>query len=224
MGIFSRVRDIVNSNLNSMLEKAEDPEKLIKLMIMEMEDTLVEVKASAAGIMADAKNTRRALNACQDRASGWADKAQLAMDKDREDLAREALLEKRRFSRQAEGLEQELSDMDALISQYHEDLGLLEAKLVEAQEKHRVLVKRAIRAQDKKKVHSQIRKAASHDAVLRFEQFERRIDRSEAEADLVNMHRKDSLEDRFEAMQVEDDIEREMAAMREGKDAAKKAD
>ena len=223
MGIFSRLRDIVNSNLNSMLEKAEDPEKLIKLMIMEMEDTLVEVKASAAGIMADAKNTRRALLACQDRASGWADKAQLAMDKDREDLAREALLEKRRFSRQAEGLDRELSDMDALISQYHEDLGLLEAKLVEAQEKHRVLVQRAIRAQDKKKVHSQIRKAASHDAVLRFEQFERRIDRSEAEADLVNMQRKASLEERFEAMQVEDEIEREMVAMREGKDGAKEA-
>ena len=90
MGVFSRMRDIVNANLNSMLEKAEDPEKLIKLMIMEMEDTLVEIKASAAGVMASRKKSQRELAAYQKKSQDWGDKAALALSKDREDLAREA--------------------------------------------------------------------------------------------------------------------------------------
>ena len=99
MGIFTRVRDIISSNLNTMLEKAEDPEKLVKLMIREMEDTLVEIKASCAGAMAAKKKIERDSGEVKDRSQAWADKAQLAIDKGREDLAREALLEKRRIMR-----------------------------------------------------------------------------------------------------------------------------
>ncbi|MBN2494302.1 MAG: phage shock protein PspA [Deltaproteobacteria bacterium] len=217
MGIFTRLRDIVNSNLNAMLERAEDPEKLIKLMIMEMEDTLVEVKASAAGVMAQAKQARRKLDHCRAKASGWADKAQLAVDKGREDLAREALVEKRHWHRQAETQERELAELDGLVEQYHEDIRLLEAKLQEAQEKHRVLVQRAIHAQGKKKVNRQIRKASSHDALVRFEKFERRIDRAEAEAELVHFGRKPSLEEQFEELQENEEIEKELAELRANK-------
>jgi phage shock protein A len=96
MGIFTRFRDIVSSNINTMLDRAEDPEKLIKLMIREMEDTLIEIKAACAGVMASSKKVQRQLDEIADRVKYWEDKAGLAVSKKRDDLAREALLEKRR--------------------------------------------------------------------------------------------------------------------------------
>jgi phage shock protein A len=107
MGVFTRVRDIINANLNTMLDRAEDPEKLIRLMIQEMEDTLVEIKASCAGAMATQKKVQREREHLRGRVKQWEDRAQLAVDKGREDLAREALMEKRRYLRQAEILEGE---------------------------------------------------------------------------------------------------------------------
>jgi len=214
MGVFSRLRDIVNANLNSMLEKAEDPEKLIKLMIMEMEDTLVEIKASAAGVMATRKKAQREMNHSRERAQGWKDKAQLAVDRGREDLAREALREKQFYLRQAEAKEREVFELDGLIEQYQEEIRLLEDKLAEAREKHRVLVQRHIHAQGKKRVQKQIRKADSSDAFARFEQLEYRVDRMEAEADLVNYGRKPSLEEQFIALEEDEEIEKELSDLK----------
>lgn len=214
MGVFSRLRDIVNSNLNAMLERAEDPEKLIKLMILEMEDTLVEIKASAAGVMATRKKTGRELERTQAKAAEWAKRAQLALDKQREDLAREALREKRFYLKQADMQQNEAAELDALIEQYGDDIRQLEDKLAEAREKHRVLVKRHIHAREKKQVQKQIRKADSTDAVMRFEQLEHRVDRMEAEADLVNLGRRASLEDEFHALQEDEEIESELAALK----------
>src|SRR5215468_8819054 len=122
MGIFTRLSDIISSNLNAMLDKAEDPEKLIRLMIQEMEDTLIEIKASCAGVMATKKRVQRELDEVMARAEQWAQRAQLAMNKGREDLAREALVEKRRYRERARTLEQEGVQCDALIAQYHNDM------------------------------------------------------------------------------------------------------
>ena len=118
MGIFTRVRDIINSNVNAMLDKAEDPEKLIRLMIQEMEDTLVEIKASCAGAIAERKKIERQHDVAKERAASWGDRAGLAVDKGRDDLAREALLEKRRYQDRARSLEQELeASVDELARQ-----------------------------------------------------------------------------------------------------------
>jgi phage shock protein A len=214
MGVFSRLRDIVNANLNSMLEKAEDPEKLIKLMIMEMEDTLVEIKASAAGVMATRKKAQREMNHSKERAENWKKKAQLAVDKGREDLAREALREKQFYLRQSEAKEREAFELETLIEQYQEEIRLLEEKLSEAREKHRVLVQRHIHARGKKRVQKQIRKADSSDAFARFEQLEYRVDRMEAEADLVNYGRKPTLEDQFTALEEDEEIEKELSDLK----------
>lgn len=217
MGIFTRVRDIIGANINTMLDKAEDPEKLVKLMIREMEDTLVEVKASCAGAMATKKKIQRELNECNVRSEDWAQKAQLAMDKGREDLAREALLEKRRYAERSEALDGETTQCDELIDQYQEDISQLEDKLNSAREKQRILVQRHVHAQHKMTAEQHIRRMDTSDAMQRFDSFEERIERMEADADLVNYGRKPSLEEEFRRLEGDEDIEKELAALKSKK-------
>jgi phage shock protein A len=214
MGIFTRVSDIIHSNINAMLDKAEDPEKLIRLMIQEMEDTLVEIKASCAGAMATKKKVQRELDEALTRADQWGNKAQLAVNKGRDDLAREALVEKRRYRERARALEREASECDALVEQYQDDIVQLEDKLKLAQEKRRILVQRHIRAQRSKRVQEGIRRIDSTDTLIRFEQFENRIERLEAEADLVNLSRKPALEEELARLEGDEEIEQELQALR----------
>ncbi len=222
MGIFTRMSDIISSNINVMLDKAEDPEKLVRLMIQEMEDTLVEIKASCAGVMATKKRVQRELEEVLTRAKQWGEKAQLAVNKGREDLAREALMEKRRYRERAGALEKELSQCDALVEQYQVDMTQLEDKLSAAREKQRILVQRHIHAQRKKRAQQEIRRLDTTDALIRFEQFENRIERMEAEADLVNFGRKPPLEEEFARLEGDEEIEKELQALKTS--GAKKPD
>ncbi|HOZ49101.1 MAG TPA: phage shock protein PspA [Candidatus Hydrogenedentes bacterium] len=217
MGVFSRVRDIINSNINAMLDKAEDPEKLVRLMIGEMEDTLVEIKASCAQAMAGQKRVRREHAEAGARAADWQAKAQLAVDKGREDLAREALVEKRRYADRADVLFGEAAHFDEIIERYQDDIVQLEEKLATAREKQRVLVQRHRRAQGKRRAQENIRRVETSDALLRFDKFESRIDRMEAEADLVNYGRKRNLLDDFAELETDEDIERELAELKEAR-------
>ena len=214
MGIFTRFRDIISSNINAMLDKAEDPEKLIKLMIHEIEDTLVELKASCAGVLAGKKKVQRRLEEVHSRVEYWEERARLAVTKDRDDLAREALKEKRRFSGMIEPLEQELTEHDEMVIQYQDDIQQLEDKLIKAREKQRLLVQRHIRARRKKRAQEEIRRADNFETIAKFDELESRIERMEAEADLVNVSRKPTLEEDFEKLAADDDIERELAALK----------
>ena len=217
MGIFTRLRDIVSSNINTMLDKAEDPEKLIRLMIQEMEDTLVEIKASCAGAMAEATKIGRQREAMEDRASQWSQKAEMAVDKGREDLAREALLEKRRFLERAAGLDQELSEAQALVERYQDDIIQLEEKLAAVREKQRLLIQRHIHARHQRKAQQDIRRADSSDVIMRFEKFQNRVERMEAEAELVNFGRKPDLEESFARLEEDEEIERELSQLKEAR-------
>ncbi|MBL7647902.1 MAG: phage shock protein PspA [Candidatus Hydrogenedentes bacterium] len=214
MGIFTRVRDIISSNINAMLDKAEDPEKLVKMMIREMEDTLIEIKANCASGMATKKKIKREIETVLDLAKSWDGKAQLAIDKGREDLAREALLEKRRHVERAEALEEELEQAKNLVTQCQNDIMQLEDKLGSAREKQRVLVQRHTNANTKKKAQQQIRRYDTSDALQRFDDFQQRIDRMEADAELVNYGRKASLADEFKALETDTELEKELAALK----------
>jgi phage shock protein A len=214
MGIFSRFRDIINSNISAMLDKAEDPEKLIKLMIREMEDTLVEIKASCAGVMANSKKAQRQMEEVRARGKYWEERATLAVTKSRDDLAREALLEKRRYADRAEALLQESIKLDALVEQYQDDIRQLEEKLESAREKQRILVQRHIRANGKKRAQEEIRRFDSSEAIIKFENFENRIERMEAEADLVNFGRKPSQEAEWEGLLADEEIEKELESLK----------
>ncbi len=220
MGIFSRFRDIINSNINSMLDKAEDPEKLIRLMIQEMEDTLVEIRASCADAMAMKKKVGRAREEALDRSEQWEKRAELALSKGREDLAREALMEKRRYRERVDALKGEAGQCDALVEQYQDDIVQLETKLGSAREKQRILVKRHQHAQHRKRAEMDIRRVETNDALMRFEQFENRIERMEAEADLVNYGRKGTLDEQIAALETDEELEEELRKL---KDSVKKA-
>lgn len=214
MGIFTRFRDIISSNINAILDKAEDPEKLIKLMIREMEDTLVEIKAACAGAMANSKKVRRQLDTLQDRIRYWEEKAQIAVNKGRDNLAREALVEKRRYARRMDELENELTELNLLIEQYQDDIRQLEDKLKSARDKQRLLVQRHIHAYRKRQAQEEIRRVDSSEAMLKFDELENRIERMEAEADLVNFGKKTALEAEFDTLGVDEEIEKELQALK----------
>ena len=214
MGIFTRFRDIISSNINAMLDKAEDPEKLIRLMIREMEDTLVEIKTACAGVMAGSKKVKRQLEGLEEKAHYWEEKAELAVKKSRDDLAREALVEKRKFNQRIETLQNDLAEHDLLIAQYQDDIRQLEDKLKSARDKQRMLVQRHIHAQRKKQVQEEMRRIDSSETVMKFDELENRIERMEAEADLVNYGRKTSLEEELERLSVDEEIEKELRALK----------
>ena len=214
MGIFTRFKDIVSSNINAMLDKAEDPEKMIKLMIQEMEDTLVELKASCAGTMATKSKVSRALDETRSYVEDWDSKARLAISKGREDLAREALVEKRVFSEEAERLEKEIAQLEGIVDKYKGDISQLEDKLANARKKHQVLIQRHTQAQKRYKAQNVIRKNDNTNAFARFEAFENRIERMEADAELVNAKARPSIEDEFAKLQNDDTLENELAALK----------
>jgi phage shock protein A len=214
MGIFTRFRDIASSNINAMLDNAEDPEKMIKLMIREMEDTLVEIKASCAGVMANSKKVQRQMTDAQARENDWEEKAALAVTKGRDDLAREALVEKRRYTQRADPLDIELKELNALVDKYKNHIQQLEDKLRTAREKQRVLVQRHIHAKKKRRAQEEIRRIDSSEAILRFDKFESRIERMESDADLVNFGKKSTLEEKIDDLLVDDEIEKELEALK----------
>jgi phage shock protein A len=214
MGIFTRFRDIISSNINAMLDKAEDPEKLIRLMIREMEDTLVEIKTACAGVMAGGKKIKRQLEGLGARTQYWEEKAELAVNKGRDDLAREALVEKRKFNLRMKTLEKDLVEHDLLIEQYQDDIRQLEEKLKSARDKQRMLVQRHIHAQKKMQAQEEMRRIDSSETVIKFDELENRIERMEAEADLVNYGKKTSLEEELERLSVDEEIENELRALK----------
>ena len=214
MGIFTRLRDIVSSNINAMLDKAEDPEKLLRLMIQEMEDTLIEIKAQCAAAMAQSKTFVRQVEETRERLEQWADKAKLAMVKGRDDLAREALLEKRRFQERSDALEGQRTECDGLIEQYQNDIQNLEGKIQALRERQKVLVQRHQHASSKRRAEEHIRKANGSDVMSKFDVFERRIDHLEAEADLVNYGQKTTLEQEFKSLETDEDLEKELEELR----------
>lgn len=213
MGIFTRFRDIISSNINQMLDRAEDPEKLINLMISEMEDTLVELKSSCACALAGKKKIRRRLDDVLSREKYWERQAGLAVEKGRDDLAREALKEKRRYTQATENLEREYTDHGAIADQYQDDIRQLEDKLNAARERKRLLVQRHIRARKKKQAQQEIRRMDSYETVIRFEEMENRIERMEADADLVNPGPTTPLEKAFDCL-TDDDIEKELEMLK----------
>ena len=214
MGVFTRFKDIVNSNINSMLDKAEDPEKMINLMIREMEDTLVELKTSCAASMADKAKTARERDALKEKLDRWDGRARLAVEKGRDDLAREALVEKKSAANQFELIENDLAQFDTIIEECRANILQLEEKLETVKQKRRILIQRGIHAKEKMKARESIKNASGVDATMRFEELEGRIERMEADAEMTGSGFANPSENEFTRMEHESEIEDELASLK----------
>jgi phage shock protein A len=216
MGIFSRMTDIINSNLNSLLDQAEDPEKMIRLIIQEMEDTLVEVRSSSARVLADRKAAARKLEQIGLEAQSWESKAKLAISKGREDLARAALQEKRAIEDEIVLVEAELTATDDHIEQLTEEVAQLQGKLSDAKAKQKALMMRTKTVESRIKVKRQVQREALDDAFARFEHFERRMDNLESQLEVMDMGREmaPDLSSEIESLLEDDNISAEMERLK----------
>ncbi len=214
MGIFSRFTDIVNSNINSILDKAEDPEKLVRLMIQEMEDTLVEVRSSAARAIADRKEISRSLQGLEREAADWQAKAELAIDKNRDDLAKAALAEKARVAASTESLKAQYDSLGESLDKLNDDIVRLEEKLVDAKTRQQAIFARHQTASRRLEVRKRLHSAKIDDALIRFDQFERRIDDIEAHVESYDLGGKKTLKDEFSNLETEDAVAKELRELK----------
>ncbi|WP_133469280.1 phage shock protein PspA [Paraglaciecola marina] len=213
MGIFSRFTDIVNSNINAILDKAEDPEKMVRLIIQEMEDTLVEVRSASAKTIASKKEISASINKIQSESKDWKSKAELAISKEREDLARAALQEKKKCDEQVQILTTELSVVDEQITKLQNEVGQLQDKLADAKARQKAIILRQKTVSSRLEVKKSLDSGKVDAAMGRFEQYERKIDDLESQVDAYDLGKK-TLADEFAELESDDDIDNELAALK----------
>jgi phage shock protein A len=210
MGIFTRFSDIVNSNINAILDKAEDPEKIVRLMIQEMEDTLVEVRSAAARSIADKKDLNRKLESLDTELRDWDDKAELAMRKGREDLAKAALVEKSRVQAAVDALKADYVAVDEGLAKLNEDIARLEAKLADAKARQKALLARHKTANSRLAARKKIHDYKIDDAMVRFEQYTRRIDDVEGRIEAYDLGLPKDLNHEFASLEAEESVQKEL--------------
>jgi phage shock protein A len=213
MGIFSRLSDIVNSNINSMLDMAEDPEKMIRMVIQEMEETLVEVRSTTAKIIADKKELLRRNEKLERQAQDWAQKAELALSKQREDLAKAALLEKSSVNEVIVMVKEDMHKLDDSLNKLTHEIEQLQAKLNDARARQKVILMRHTATQSRRTVNSKLHNTNIDQAINRFEHFERKIEAMESEIEATEIGKK-GIAAEFEALEKEGKIDRELAELK----------
>ena len=214
MSIFSRTRDIVAANMTELLDRAEDPARMIRMIILEMDETLVEVRASAARSIADGKEMRRACARLDELQASWTDKAELALSKDREDLAKAALMERQKAADMAVGLKAEIAVIDDTLKSYEADIAKLQGKLREARARQNAIATRFESAVTRAKAREMLNGGRTEDAFSRFEILERRADFAEGRAEALGMTGPKSLEEEIAELKSSDKVDAELEAMK----------
>lgn len=213
MGIFSRLSDIINSNISAILDKAEDPEKMIRMMIQEMEETLVEVRSSTAKVIAEKKTVNRRIEQLGRQAADWEEKAELALKKEREDLARAALIEKSSVLTTVQMLEDELTKLDETLDKLSHEIEQLQAKLTDARARQKTLLMRTTAAQSRVNVNQKLHNYSIDNAMNKFEYYERKIDQMEGQVDSLNIKQR-GLQDEFEELANQEKIDQELESIK----------
>jgi len=227
MGIFSRFADIINANLNSLLDKAEDPAKMIRLIIQEMEDTLVEVRTTSARTIAEKKELSRKIERIQGEIANWQEKAELALSKDREDLAKAALIEKKNLQTTAEDMKTQLDSVEGTLDQLNSEIGQLQDKLQDAKSRQSALLMRHKTATSRLKVREHLYSNGVDDAMERFDTFERKLDNVEANVDAQELGRKKTLAEEIDGLEEDEKLDAELAELKAkvgGKKNSKKSE
>ena len=214
MSIFSRTRDIFAANITEILDRSEDPAKMIRMVILEMEETLVEVRATAARCIADGKEMRRHISRLDELQRSWTEKAELALSKDREDLAKAALVERQKANDMRQGLIDELKVIDDTLRGYEVDIAKLQAKLREARARQNAIAARFESAVTRARAGELLHGSRTEDAFSRFELLERRADFAEGRADALGMTGPKSLEEEIAELNVNESVNAELEAMK----------
>jgi phage shock protein A len=215
MGMFSRFTDIINANINAMLDKAEEPEKMIKLIIQEMEETLVEVRSTAAKYIAEKKTVLRNIRDMETRVANWQQKAELALKKGREDLAKSALAEKQACAQKLTDFNAELAQLDEFLTAVQQDSQRLQDKLTEAKRKQEAYAIRQQSAEVRLKVREKAAVYNIDEAINKFERYQQKIDRVEAEVEAYDMTSSKDLDSQFRALENEENIEQELEQLKQ---------
>lgn len=206
MGVFNRVKEIVTANINALLDKAEDPSKMLRLMIQEMEDTIIDLKSSCAAQLAEKKTVSRQLTEADNKTAQWTDRAKLALEKDREDLAKEALIEKRNWSEKKVTLEKHFETLTLNVEASRDDIIKLEKKLISVKAKYKELVSRAKQAEEAQKFNR-------NDPSSKISEMERQVDKMEAKYDLESSI-SSSLEDEFSKLESKNSVDSELEELK----------
>jgi phage shock protein A len=214
MGIFSRFSDIINSNLTALLDRAEDPAKMVRMMIQEMEETLVEVRTSSARVLADRKEQERRLQRLQDDVSDWEHKARLAISKGREDLARAALAEKQAVEETLQLAERELKVIEEQLTVLHEEISQLQQKLDDAKAKQQSLLAREKTSRARMDIRRSSNREKLEEAFRKFDAYERKMDNLEAQVEAQDLGRSKTLHDEFAELTRNDKVESELEALK----------
>jgi phage shock protein A len=214
MSIFSRARDIFAANITELLDRSEDPAKMIRMVILEMEETLVEVRASAARCIADGKEMRRATNRLAELQASWTEKAELALSKNRDDLAKQALIERQKAADMAEGLEAELKSIDDTLKGYEADIAKLQGKLREARARQNSIAARYESAVTRARARELMNGSRAEDAFSKFDVLERRADFAEGRADALGMTGPKSLEEEIAELKASEKVDAELEALK----------
>lgn len=213
MSIFSRISDIINSNITALLDKAENPEKLIRMVIQEMEETLVEVRSGTAKVIAEKKTLSRRAEQLKKQAADWGQKAELALGKNREDLAKAALMEKNNVTVSAEIVEKDLGKLDETLVKLSVDIEQLQAKLNDARARQKTIVMRTTATKSRLDVNRQLHNYSIDSAMNKFEYYEKKIDLMEGEMDSTHIERR-GLESEFEELARQEKIDEELEVLK----------
>ncbi len=214
MGVFSRLSDIINSNINAMLDKAEDPEKVVRLIVQEMEDTLVEVRSAAARSIADRKTLDRRIGQAKKDADEWQRRAELAVTKGRDDLARAALNEKRRAAAALDALEQEHKAISEGLDKLNGDIAALQAKLADAKGRQKALLARHEAATQQLRLRRHTHDERIDDALGRFEHFEHKLENMEGRVEAYDLGKKRDLDREFDDLEGGEEVDADLAELK----------
>jgi len=213
MGIFSRISDIINANINSLLDSAENPEKMIRLVIQEMEETLIEVRTNSARLLAEKKELLRRNERLVKQADDWERKAELALSKEREDLAKAALLERSTVNDVIFVVEEDLHKLEETLDKLTDEIEKLQLKLNEAKARQKTILMRTKATQNRVAVNRKLHDYSVEEAINKMDYFEKKIEQMESqiEADAIG---KPSLRDEFEELEMQDKIDQELEVLK----------
>ena len=213
MSIFSRMSDIINANLNALLDKAEDPEKMVRLIIQEMEETLVEVRTTSARTIADKKELVRRRDWLSQESAEWERKAEVAIRKGREDLARAALIEKNKAAESMDAVDHEMVWLDETLTKLSDDTAALQAKIKDAKARQHAIILRGKAAKSRLGVRRQLHETNIEDAIHRFEHYERKMDDLEGQVEAYDLGRR-TLSDEIDELEGDEEIDAELASLK----------